>query len=311
MTPDREPKYTIKAVTKMTGLGAATLRAWEKRYGIPAPVRTPSRYRLYSDADVREIRWLVARLEQGIPPRQAARLAIERRAAGVALEENDPSAEVPALISDLRTSCLAYDEDAAQDVLRRAASILRPHEVFRAVVLPAVAQVGRDWEAGFVNVAQEHFTSGMTRRFALRLMDLYQASPGVPPIVCACAPGELHELGLLTVALELRRRGHPVVNLGQATPVDAMLSAIERLGARIAVVAATLPEQLEPWIAARETVKDLHRRSGTTIVWGGPGAASASAQGLPGPVVVTIDEAVAAVAGLLERMTRARGEVRA
>jgi len=301
MTPDREPKYTIKTVAKITGVGAATLRAWEKRYGIPVPLRSPSRYRLYSDADVREIRWLVARLEQGIPPRQAARLAIERRAAGVPLEEDGPSVEIPALISDLRTACLAYDEDTAQGVLQRAASILRPHEVFRAVVLPAVALVGRDWLAGLVNVAQEHFTSGLTRRFALRLMDLYQAPPGVPPVVCACAPGELHELGLLAVALELRRRGHPIVNLGQTTPVDATLAAIERLGARVAVVAATLPEHLEPWIACRDTVMDLQRRAGVTVVWGGPGAASASPRGLAGPVALTIDEAVASVVGLLKR----------
>lgn len=311
MTLEREPKYTIKTVAKMTGLGAATLRAWEKRYRIPAPIRTPSRYRLYSDADVREIRWLVARIEQGIPPRQAARLAIERRSAGVPLEEDEPSVEIPALVSDLRTACLAYDEDEAHDVLRRAASILRPHEVFRTVVLPAVAQVGRDWIAGLVTVAQEHFTSGMTRRFALRLMDLYQVPPGLSPVLCACAPGELHELGLLAVAVELRRRGRPVVNLGQATPVDATLAAIERLGARVAVVAATLPEHLDPWIAARKTVEDLHRRGGAAIVWGGPAAASASSRGLPGPAALTIDEAVTAVVGLLEKMTLTRGEARA
>lgn len=299
--PEDQPKYTIKAVAKVTGLGAATLRAWEKRYGIPAPARTPSRYRLYSDADVREIRWVRARVGLGIPPRQAARLAIERRAAGVALDDA-ALLEVPALISDLKTACLSYDEDAAQEVLRRAASVLRPHEIFRTVILPAVAQVGGDWEAGLVNVAQEHFTSGMTRRFALRLIDLYQARSGIPPVVCSCAPGELHELGLLAVGLEIRRRGYPVVNLGQATPVDAVLSAIDRLNARIGLVAITMPEHLEPWIAARDTVAEVRGRTGTTIVWGGPAAASAAYHGLPGPVAPTIDEAVAAVVRLMEQV---------
>jgi DNA-binding transcriptional MerR regulator len=303
MDSDRVPKYTVKTVAQMTGLGAATLRAWEKRYGIPRPARTPSRYRLYSDADVREIRWIAARVAQGVPPRQAARLAADRRAAGVPLDD-ERSVEIPALISDLRTACLAYDEEAAEEVLRRAATILRPHEVFRAVMLPAVAQVGRDWIAGLVNVAQEHFTSGITRRFALRLMDLYRAMPGLRPVVCACAPGEFHELGLLAVALELRRRSYPVVHLGQATPVDATLSAMERMGSPVAVVAAVLAEHLEPWIAARAAVRDLRRRLGTTIVWGGPGATSASAQRLPGPIAPTIDEAVAAVVGLLEGSRR-------
>jgi DNA-binding transcriptional MerR regulator/methylmalonyl-CoA mutase cobalamin-binding subunit len=299
--PEDQPKYTIKAVARITGLGAATLRAWEKRYGIPAPARTPSRYRLYSDADLREIRWVATRVGLGISPRQAARLAIERRAPGVALDDT-PSVEIPAIISDLKIACLAYDEDAAQDVLRRAASVLRPHEIFRAVILPAVAQVGGDWEAGLVNVAQEHFTSGMTRRFAVRLIDLYQARSGMPPVVCCCAPGELHELGLLAVGLEIRRRGYPVVNLGQATPVDAALSAIERLRAQVAVVAITMPEHLDAWIAARDTVAELNGRTGVTIVWGGPAAASAAYHGLPGPAVLTIDEAVTAVIRLMERV---------
>ncbi len=161
---------------------------------------------------------------------------------------------------------------------------------------------------GFWRPKKSHDQSALTRRFALRLMDLYQVPPGLPPVLCACAPAELHELGLLAVAMELRRRGRPIVNLGQATPVDATLSAIERLGARVAVVAATLPEHLEPWIASRDTVMDLQRRAGVTVVWGGPGAASASPRGLPGLAALTIDEAVAAVVGLLERMTLARGE---
>jgi DNA-binding transcriptional MerR regulator len=293
---NREAKYTIKTVAQLTGVGTATLRAWEKRYGVPSPTRTSSRYRLYSDADVQEIKWVLARLEQGIPPRQATRLAIERREAGLPFDERVADG-IPELISTLKTACLAYDEDAALDVLRRAMAVLRPHEVFRSVVLPAVAQVGSDWEAGLVTVAQEHFTSGISRRFALRLMDLYQnqISPGLPPIVCACAPGELHELGLLAVAVEVRARGYPVVNLGQDTPVEATLSAVIRLRAPVAVVSVTLPEHLDAWRAAREDIENLRADSGgPTIVWGGPAAEWAPSRGLPGVVATTIDAAVAA-----------------
>ena len=49
---DNKAKYRINAVSEMTGIPAATLRAWERRYGVPEPRRTESSYRVYSDADI-------------------------------------------------------------------------------------------------------------------------------------------------------------------------------------------------------------------------------------------------------------------
>ena len=45
-------RYRIQSVAEMTGVSAATLRAWERRYGVPTPSRTASAYRLYGDEDV-------------------------------------------------------------------------------------------------------------------------------------------------------------------------------------------------------------------------------------------------------------------
>ena len=42
----------MQVVTRRTGLSADLLRAWEKRYEVVKPARSPSGRRLYSDADV-------------------------------------------------------------------------------------------------------------------------------------------------------------------------------------------------------------------------------------------------------------------
>jgi len=57
-------RYRIQAVADMTGIPAATLRAWERRYGVPAPARTDASYRLYSEGDVE----LVRKLRDGSDP---------------------------------------------------------------------------------------------------------------------------------------------------------------------------------------------------------------------------------------------------
>src|SRR5512138_2685637 len=60
------PIYNLKAVLKETGIAADTLRAWERRYGVPMPQRTPGGHRLYSQRDIHLIKWLLARQAEGL-----------------------------------------------------------------------------------------------------------------------------------------------------------------------------------------------------------------------------------------------------
>ena len=60
------PIYNIKAVSRLVGLLPVTLRAWERRYGLPLPGRGGQGYRLYSEHDVRTLRWLKAQIENGL-----------------------------------------------------------------------------------------------------------------------------------------------------------------------------------------------------------------------------------------------------
>ena len=67
-----EPTYRIHTVAEMTGVNPVTLRAWERRYGVPQPIRTPSAYRLYSDHDVQQIRRMLQLSESGLAASEAA-----------------------------------------------------------------------------------------------------------------------------------------------------------------------------------------------------------------------------------------------
>ena len=312
-----EPKYKVQAVARLTGLVPATLRAWEKRYGVPKPARTETRYRLYSEADVEQIRWMKARTDEGISPHQAAQLARNRPPeTGPSVAEprpprrieSEPPAGAPAghdLIGRLKEASLAFDENGARAIVREAASILPPARIMREVILPAVADIGRGWELGRVTVAQEHFASQYARSFADRLLDVYPQPEDLPAIVLACAPGELHELGLLTLAVELRSRSVPVIYLGQDVPVRDVLDTVESSGAAGAVVAITNRNHIEPWVRAGDRLRRVIARGGAGILWAGPGAFAASISNLPGRVARTFDEAVEACLGFVRAPTSA------
>lgn len=65
--PDETALFPIGTVSEQTGVNTVTLRAWERRYGLLKPRRTPKGHRLYSPQDVERVKQVLILLEQGIP----------------------------------------------------------------------------------------------------------------------------------------------------------------------------------------------------------------------------------------------------
>jgi|GEM_PF-476163 DNA-binding transcriptional MerR regulator len=77
------PHYNVKAVAKLVGIAPVTLRAWERRYGLPTPLRGTQGYRLYTDHDVRTLLWLKARTAEGMSISRAAEQLLLLRSTGI------------------------------------------------------------------------------------------------------------------------------------------------------------------------------------------------------------------------------------
>src|SRR5512146_2181039 len=76
------PAFNLKVVLKETGIAADTLRAWERRYGLPMPQRTEGGHRLYSQRDIEIIRWLMKQQESGLSISRAVDMYNEQLASG-------------------------------------------------------------------------------------------------------------------------------------------------------------------------------------------------------------------------------------
>src|SRR5437016_5306276 len=93
----RRGVYSIGAVTRMLGLASATIRNWEERYGIVKPERSAGGHRLYSRDDVERLRFVAARLEEGMHAAEAHRLLAERLDQGRSVAE-ELEVEAPQLL---------------------------------------------------------------------------------------------------------------------------------------------------------------------------------------------------------------------
>ena len=66
--------YNLKAVVQQTGVKPDTLRAWERRYGLPQPERTAGGHRIYSEEDIEILLWLLSKQAEGLSISRAVKL---------------------------------------------------------------------------------------------------------------------------------------------------------------------------------------------------------------------------------------------
>jgi DNA-binding transcriptional MerR regulator len=72
------PVYSISAVERMLSIPMATLRNWEERYGLVKPERSGGGHRLYTRAQVEQLRFIKERIDEGLQPAEAHRLLGEQ-----------------------------------------------------------------------------------------------------------------------------------------------------------------------------------------------------------------------------------------
>jgi methanogenic corrinoid protein MtbC1 len=256
---DNEPIYNMKAVVEATGISAATLRAWERRYGALSPGRTESGYRLYSARDIAVLRWLKARVDEGMSISQAITLLMHRRPGEtVAPLSREVDLHGPREAREnLLDALVRYDEAGADRALEEAFAAYGLESVTEKVLAPAMSQLGDMWHEGRATTAAEHFASNYLRR---KLDAIINAAPQVsmgPLIVLGCGPGDWHELGLLLIHLMLRRRNVNTIYLGQNVPLNQFVEEMQRLKPTMIIMAATTAETVPGLIEIASAVQEM------------------------------------------------------
>jgi DNA-binding transcriptional MerR regulator len=249
-TPEGSPVLRIGELSRRLGVSDHVLRAWESRYGLLQPVRSAGGFRLYSEADALRIRRMQAHLAHGLSAAEAARAVLGEDSGaeadlGRAVGPDRAPSTASELPGALRRALDTFDEPAAQAVLDRLVFDLSLTTVLRNVVVPYLAELGERWEQGTASVAQEHFASNVIRGRLAGLARGWGNGHG-PRAILACPPGELHDLALMVFGIVLNRNGWRIDYLGMSTPVEELTRAVDAIRPDLVVLAATLPENLEP-----------------------------------------------------------------
>jgi DNA-binding transcriptional MerR regulator len=263
MQPTTGEKLPIGAVTRLTGVNSITLRAWERRYGVIRPLRTPKGHRLYTHEHVELIRRVLTLVERGVPISRVRE----------ALESSDPGTTAGrtrgrwrGYVENISAAIARFDEQELDRLYDEALAVHPIEHVTQQLLLPLLVHLGERWQDLAGGIAEEHFFAMYMRtKLGARLQHRMRPVDG-PRLLSACAPGELHEIGLLLFALKAHAAGLQTVLLGADMPFEEIAVAQRRAQCDGVVISSSMDPA--PGLFERSLPK-LVRQAGVPVFVGG------------------------------------------
>lgn len=241
---------TVAAVARRMGVAPATLRTWDRRYGLGPSSHTAGAHRRYAPEDLARLGVMRQLTLEGVAPAEAARIAL---GADVG-QDVDASSEAtsswprPAACRDhgggrvvalpdcspaargLARAAMALDSQACAGLVRRG---LEEHGVvatWDGLLVPVLAGIGERWGRTGEGVDVEHLLSECIMA-VLRSWTSRSIVPGnARPVLLACAEEEQHGLVLHALAAALADQAVSCRLLGNRVPPDALAAAVRRSG---------------------------------------------------------------------------------
>jgi len=213
---------TISAVERETRLSKDTLRAWERRYGFPAPLRDANGERRYPADQVERLRLMKRLVDQGYRPGKLAGLtagqlaALPPRHPAPAEEQQarqDDDGTVRQLLTTIKRDPRGLRRAMSQELARKGLE-----RFVRHVAAPLTRAVGQCWQEGSFAISDEHLYTEETARVLRQTISALPADRHGPCILLTTLPGEPHVLGLLMVEALWSLEGAACMSLGTETP---------------------------------------------------------------------------------------------
>jgi methanogenic corrinoid protein MtbC1 len=155
------------------------------------------------------------------------------------------SPSVASLGEQLLETLVHFDEARALEVMRRAFALYSVDQVLMGVVEPTLVTLGEAWHRGELPIAVEHYATQFCMQHLMSMLAAAAPPSHAGVIVAACAPGEMHQIGLLMLVVMLRWRGWDVKYLGPDLYLDRLEEALVPIHPEILMFSANRVETAE------------------------------------------------------------------
>jgi DNA-binding transcriptional MerR regulator len=271
---DNMTQFNMKAVLRLTGLTADTLRAWERRYQAVTPLRSENGRRVYKIDEIERLKLLSKLVKSGRSISSIANLTDAQLIAQSVDSTPVLSNEILVLLEALKK----FDLNRLQGHLSRILYEMSSRDVVYYLIPQMMTQVGLGVEKGNLSISQEHAISeifgNILRKIYDGLLPIQSAREKEQTLLFATPEGDYHEFGLLMVAILCRNHGYQTQYLGPNLPAQSLIEACKQVKPDIVILSVScLPKEQEK-ISPRNYLKEIDTQiSKSCDLWvGGTGS---------------------------------------
>jgi DNA-binding transcriptional MerR regulator len=262
-----EEKLTVAAVARQIGVAPATLRTWDRRYGLGPSEHNDGEHRRYCPGDVARLMTMRRLIVAGVSPAEAAEQA--KNFKGVIkvkkiVEEFEVREEV---VDAIYKALQSFDRAFVEETIAHEIAEYGVEGAWSDVIVPTLFLIGQDWETEQKGIEVEHFFSEILKRTMHNQVVELKKPLNSRPVLLAAVGEELHSLPVYALAAALCARNIQTYVLGARTPLIALSAMVTRCAPPAIFLWAQLPKNAETryW----EDMPSI--RPAPRIVVGGPG----------------------------------------
>jgi DNA-binding transcriptional MerR regulator len=262
---------TVAAVARRLGVAPATLRTWDRRYGLGPTTHAAGAHRRYDSDDIARLDHMRRLVLAGVAPGDAARAARELDVSAKSGKENSQAADDAALAQmaspdeqfassrhggghvvaipggtpaarGLARAAVSLDSGACESIIADTLSRRGVVWTWDHLLVPVLIGVGQRWEQTGTGIEVEHVLSEAVQGVLNAQVQSSFTPVNARPVLLAGSDGEAHTLPLWAIAAGLAERRISVRMLGARTPASALGAAVKRTGPAAVVLWSQTPD---------------------------------------------------------------------
>lgn len=219
---------TVAAVARRIGVAPATLRTWDRRYGLGPSLHEAGSHRRYSRADLAKLTLMRRLISTGVSPADAAEQAKAHKGVVKITKLVNNFEHREELVDAIHRAAKILDKSFIETVLRKD---IAEHGVIASwteVIVPLLVIVGDEWERTGTGIEVEHMLSEILKRTMREGVPEIKKPKNAQPVLLAAVGEEVHCLALHALAAALAERGIESFFLGARTPLEAIDAMVRR-----------------------------------------------------------------------------------
>lgn len=275
---------SVAVAARRLGIAPATLRTWDRRYGVGPSQRDGGTHRRYSPSDLARLDYMSALIRSGNSPAESAAESLR-----LSFDEDSrvhPVIEAPKVPSGrsgggnvvatpgcdrrargLAKSTSALDQVACASIIAESLNEIGVIPTWNELLLPILKSIGEMWELRQCGIEVEHILSTAIQSEFSRFAHQATGDTSRAMVVLGSMGADAHQLPLWAVGAGLAEQGIRFVHLGAGMPLDSLGDVITRTGPRAVFLWSQMTDTSDSSLLA----KLPSVRPNPRVVIGGPG----------------------------------------